>query len=222
MTVFTETAALTKIVANMAQTQVRQDLRDIQRMHHVLTTLACRPDFGPSSRLAAGLLYRVEHTARGVQILMQSITRPDPKRLSPGYDIIGTTDLAPLLNQLQIGTRVRYRITANPTKSVVQGPNKRGKVQPVTGDEAIEWWSRKANQSGLELADTTLTATDRLTGSRAKDGHRSRLTIVAVTFEGTATVVDPSEVSTALLAGIGRGRAYGCGMLSVAPFHRIE
>ncbi|MFX0575055.1 type I-E CRISPR-associated protein Cas6/Cse3/CasE [Nocardia nepalensis] len=205
------------MIANAAQPQVRQDLRDIQRMHHVLTTLACRPDFGPSSRSAAGLLYRIEHTAAGVHILMQSLTQPSRDRLTPGYDVVGSVDLAPLLDQLNAGTHVRYRILANPTKSIPQGPDKRGRLQALAGDEAAAWWARKANQSGLELTSTDLTAHTRLTGKRSKDGRRSRLVIDTTTFEGTTIVTDPRAINDAILAGVGHGRAYGCGLMSVAP-----
>lgn len=52
MTTFTTTAFLTKLVANPAHRDVQRDLIDILRMHHTITTLACRPDFGPASRAA--------------------------------------------------------------------------------------------------------------------------------------------------------------------------
>ncbi|MFD6434343.1 type I-E CRISPR-associated protein Cas6/Cse3/CasE [Streptomyces venezuelae] len=43
-----------------------------------------------------------------------------------------------------------------------------------------------------------------------RDHHRVR-------FDGTATIVAPDLLRTALQKGIGRGKAYGCGLLSIAP-----
>lgn len=220
MIAFTTTATLTKIVANPSHQHVRQDLRDVQRMHHVLTTLACRPEFGPSSRSAAGLLYRVEHTATGVHILMQSTTQPDRDRLIPGYDFVGSTDLGPLLDHLDTGVRVRYRIVANPTKSSPRGSGQRGELRPLIGEEALGWWERKAHDSGLKLDSIESTRNAKLTGNRNKGGQHARLVITTTTFEGTAVLTDPPAVRDAILTGIGRGRAYGCGLLSIVPLRR--
>lgn len=217
MTTFKRTATLTKIVANPSHQHVRQDLRDVQRMHHVLTTLACPPDFGPSSRAAASLLYRVEHTATGLHILMQSTTQPDPARLTSGYAIAATTDLGPLLDHLDTGMHVRYRIIANPTKCSSRGSGHRGERRPLAGDEAVTWWERKANNSGLQLDNIENTTHAKLTGNRSKNGQSVRLTITTTTFEGTAHITEPAAVQDAILTGIGRARAYGCGLLSLAP-----
>ncbi|MFI6869233.1 type I-E CRISPR-associated protein Cas6/Cse3/CasE [Nocardia sp. NPDC050406] len=216
MTSFTPIVTLTKIVANPADSRVRHDLRDVQRMHQVLMSLACPPDFGPSSRSAAGLLYRIEHTAVGVHILMQSATQPDPARLSPGYGMAGSRDLTPLLDQLETDVVVRYRIVVNPTKSSHQGADQRGKRQGLAGDEAMAWWARRANQCGLALRDTQMSGGGTITGFRRGQQQRSRIAIATAKFEGVASVKDAAAVRDSILTGIGRGRAYGCGLLSVA------
>lgn len=38
-----------------------------------------------------------------------------------------------------------------------------------------------------------------------------------VRYDGTATVTDPDALRAAVLAGIGRGKPYGAGLLSLAP-----
>ncbi|WP_083752572.1 type I-E CRISPR-associated protein Cas6/Cse3/CasE [Actinosynnema sp. ALI-1.44] len=42
------------------------------------------------------------------------------------------------------------------------------------------------------------------------------LVITASIFEGTAKIATPGATRQAVLNGIGRGRAYGCGLLSLA------
>jgi CRISPR system Cascade subunit CasE len=216
MTAFTTTAFLTKLVANPAHRDVQRDLADIQRMHSTITTLACRPDFGPSTRAAAGLLYRVEHTSTGVQILMQSATQPSADRLSAGYDIARTADLGPLMHHLHDGLNIRYRITTNPIKNVFQR-GQRGTHQPLHGDDANVWWHNKATLAGLTNITIHSTTSAKLTGKRNKPPKDVRITLHTTTFEGIATIADNDTLQLAILNGIGRGRAYGCGLLSLAP-----
>ncbi len=38
-----------------------------------------------------------------------------------------------------------------------------------------------------------------------------------IRYDGTATVTDPTALTQAVLTGIGRGKPYGAGLLSLAP-----
>ena len=49
------------------------------------------------------------------------------------------------------------------------------------------------------------------------DGSSTRLTFCGVAFEGRMQVVDSVLFHAALRAGIGSGKAYGYGLLSLAP-----
>lgn len=206
---------MTKLVVNPAHPTVRRDLQDIHRMHQILTKLFCPPDFGPNSRRAAGLLYRIEHTNAGVSILAQSRTTIDVQRLPSGYAYGGTRDLDPLFDLLQPGVQLRYRIVANPTKQL-NVPGKRGTLRPVRGDSVFGWWERKAADAGLSVKVTDITQTKVMRGIRVKNGRDDRVVLTTATIEGIATIDKPHQLHESLLAGIGRGRAYGCGLLSVA------
>ncbi|MFD7862590.1 type I-E CRISPR-associated protein Cas6/Cse3/CasE [Streptomyces sp. NPDC059783] len=54
---------------------------------------------------------------------------------------------------------------------------------------------------------------------RAREGGRSqgRVSIVTVTFDGHLEVTDPVALRRALTQGIGKAKAYGCGLLTLAP-----
>ena len=52
------------------------------------------------------------------------------------------------------------------------------------------------------------------TGSHAP---RSRLTFEGVTFEGVLEVTDPERFAATVRSGIGPAKAYGYGLLSLAP-----
>jgi CRISPR system Cascade subunit CasE len=126
-------------------------------------------------------------------------------------------DLSPMFHALAPGRRVRYRIAANPAKRKrlpLEEKKKRGPIQALTGPEADQWWIRRAANAGLEvhtLLPTPLPALrSRVNG---KTGMRHHLT----NYDGTATITDPDALNQAVVAGIGRGKPYGAGLLSLAP-----
>lgn len=215
MTAFTDTAYLTKLIANPAHKDVQRDLADVQRMHRTVTTFVCPTDLGPSTRAAAGVLYRVEHTPTGIRILIQSAIPPAPDRLAAGYEIARTADLGPLMHQLRNGQTIRYRIAANPIKTTFQR-GQRGTCKPLHGDDAHTWWHTKADRAGLTDVTIHNSTSARHTGKRNKSPKDTHVTIDTTTFEGIAAIADQDALQIAILNGIGRARAYGCGLLSVA------
>jgi CRISPR system Cascade subunit CasE len=44
-----------------------------------------------------------------------------------------------------------------------------------------------------------------------------RVTLVTVTYEGRLRVVDPAPLRRTLVRGVGHARAYGCGLMTLAP-----
>jgi CRISPR system Cascade subunit CasE len=55
--------------------------------------------------------------------------------------------------------------------------------------------------------------------SRSPDAIRrgKPVTLVTVTFDGRLEITDPEALRRTLTQGIGRARAYGCGLLTLAP-----
>src|SRR5690606_2525724 len=59
--------------------------------------------------------------------------------------------------------------------------------------------------------------------TRDPGGRRGKpVTVVTATFEGRLEVTDPDALRRALTQGIGRARAYGCGLLTLAPVTGFE
>ncbi|MGK9462875.1 type I-E CRISPR-associated protein Cas6/Cse3/CasE [Streptomyces sp. G6] len=67
----------------------------------------------------------------------------------------------------------------------------------------------------LAVQDTRSLAFDKSRGSAGRRGKS--VTVVTVTFEGRLEVTDPAALRRTLTQGIGRARAYGCGLLTLAP-----
>jgi CRISPR system Cascade subunit CasE len=207
---------LSRLRPNLKHGAARHDLRNVYDLHRRVMTLV--PDnLGEQARRVTGLLFRVEHTARGPQVLVQTQVAPDFGRLPEGYaDAEGPRRLDPFLRELHAGALVRYRIAGNPSKrrgnsSIDLG--KPGQIVPLRGADAEQWWIRKAEKHGLHILSLIARPVPDARGN--KNGAQIKHAITQ--FDGVARITDPDLVRAAVLSGIGRGKSYGCGLLSLAP-----
>ena len=182
-----------------------------------------------------GMLYRVESTSGGTNLLIHRRREPGWSRLPDGYlrDSINTIKRidGPYANIAE-GQRLLFRLRANPTRrisdrSTTQEERWRGKrVELRREADQLQWLVDKGKRSGFALlavralpgresvADVRATGTgDRVIGRTSSH----RLTFASVTFEGRLCVTDPVAFQQALWHGIGSGKAFGFGLLSIAP-----
>ncbi|MEU6392547.1 type I-E CRISPR-associated protein Cas6/Cse3/CasE [Streptomyces sp. NPDC046939] len=111
------------------------------------------------------------------------------------------------------GQRVRFLVDANATKTIRKA-GQRGKRVPLQAQEMIAWWERQACQAGLA---TVAVCNHPLRPVIAGRAMSNPISLQATRFEGVAVVTDPAALQRAVLSGIGRGRAYGLGLLCVNP-----
>jgi CRISPR system Cascade subunit CasE len=233
------TVWLARIAPNMRNRHARGDMGDAAKMHRRMMTFCGADDIGPGARAKIGMLYRVERGLPGPTVLVQFRARSLALRLPPGYGRVDALDLEPLLGKLHAGQRVRYRITANPSArrrrqggdgrgadffdSACGAPppgdaakkRKRGAVVPLAGVDADRWWETRAAECGLTLLSTTATPQGGAVGRDEND--KIVIRHVLVQFDGTAAVRDLEALRQAVLVGVGRGKPYGAGLLSLAP-----
>ncbi len=133
-------------------------------------------------------------------------------------------EYGPFLERLGTGQRWVFRLTGNPVRSVAAGPGQRGKVVPhVTARQQLTWLLERAERHGFSLGDpedptVQVTRRDRNAFDKSEaSGPRRRATITRAQFDGILTVQDPDLLREALTQGIGRAKAYGCGLLTLAP-----
>lgn len=209
------TSVIARIRLNPYSRAVQRDLRDATRMHRTVMRLA--PDnLGDSPRRTAGLLYRIDETTTASTLLVQGDTI-DPGRLPADYGHADIKDLAPMFAALRKGLAVSYRIVLNPVKRErlpLQDKGQRGRIIPLSGPDADQWWVQRAADTGLQLH--VLTPTN-LAAARPRGADAPPMRHSLVRYDGTATITDPDALTQAVLTGIGRGKAYGAGLLSLAP-----
>jgi len=212
----TAAAFLARIRLNPYSRDVQRDLRYATEMHKTLMRMV--PDnLGDTPRHDTGLLYRLDETEHETVLLVQATTPLTPDRLPASYGTAEVKTLAPMFAALRKDLAVRYRVTVNAAKRErlpLEQKGQRGKVIPLIGPEADQWWARRADEAGL-LLHTTVPVPAPAATSRPKGTHPIKHSLIR--YEGTATVTDRDALTRAVLAGIGRGKSYGAGLLSLAP-----
>jgi CRISPR system Cascade subunit CasE len=227
---------LSKLVLKLRNPKARFDLARPYEMHRTL--MNSYPHARVENR--CDLLFRVEPTRTGPPIVLVQ-TREDPaewSRLPNGY-LLDPAECKPFDLTVSAGQRLRFRLRANPTKRVAAKNERLGgvmfgkRVGLVTEAEQIRWLLRKADVGGFRLLGEWAKAkhpeTDEpilLPNFRVevipegrdrndKPGHAGEF--LAVRFEGVFVVTDPQTLRTTVAGGIGSGKAFGFGLLSLAP-----
>ena len=226
---------LSRLLLNSRSADVRRDFRNIHDVHR--RVLAAFPDLEliEKARKEFEILFRVDTSAEGnLSLLVQSLTMPDWSCLPSGYlqDCFepnpASTELATLLQRIQPGLRLRFRLRVNATKRLRSDSDKRGKrVELVGAENLVAWLNRKAAAAGFELCIRDSNAATpavakyavRVTREGKVRGHRSGvvLTFGSTLFDGDLVVTNAAAFCDALKAGLGSAKAYGFGLLSVAP-----
>ncbi|MFE3799241.1 type I-E CRISPR-associated protein Cas6/Cse3/CasE [Nocardia tengchongensis] len=206
---------LTRITVDPRDRQVRGDLTNAVRMHQRIMTLM--PDgLGANARQQAGVLYRIDETRSGTQLLIQSSSAPQLEALPDSYGTAEIRDLSPLLDALHDGLSVRYRLAANASKRLGRTSGHEGKVVALRGQAADEWWLDRAQRCGLGIKTLTGTSQADQSGHRRDAAAAERVRHAVVRFDGLAVITDTGALQQALCAGVGRGKSHGCGLLSLA------
>lgn len=165
-------------------------------------------------------LWRIDNLGDALYLLLLSQHRPELSGVVKqfGYDKepAETKTYEPLLDKIVNGSRWQFRLTANPTKCIKKGNDDalRGKVKALVSVEQQEQWLfDHADAYGFALKPGDFRVTRTHTYTFKKQGKHS-VSIHSVTFDGVLTVIDSEKFLSALTSGIGRGKAYGNGLLT--------
>lgn len=239
-----QTLFLSRLLLNPRSRDARRNLTDCQGMHRTLMAAFPHAEH-EAARAEFGLLYRVEINPRDgkVAALVQSQLQPDWSKLPLNYlldeaDNPACKALSDQYSKLHDQMQLRFRLRANPTrkictKSLPDGTKQNGKRIDLRREEdQIAWLKRKAETHGFRLVGVRVDAS--VLNLRANpesvsigwrkhnDLERNRLTFGSVLFEGELMITDAAKFHTALSQGIGSGKAYGFGLLSIAPVRQVS
>lgn len=227
---------LSKLTLTLRERDARRALADCHAMHATLMRAFPTLPGEPNPRMAVGLLYRVE-SSRGaaITILAQSVTEPDWSRLPPWLTAEDAKSVAAAYGAIRTGQTLAFRLRANPTKIAGDRPNGGHLVNAhrealTAPKDQIAWLERAGGRGGFSPVSVSIVrrapdgaslGTDTVPDVRVTPEPevrgRDQRTFGAVLFEGRLTVTDADPFRRTLIEGVGRGKAYGFGLLSVAP-----
>lgn len=199
---------LSRITLNMERYETMGALQETERIHAMIA--AC---FSQNEKK----LWRIDSLKGKSWLLVLSENPPISDTISKQIGFPGETwetkDYAPLMERIKEKTTWHFRLTANPTQSIpVQG--KRGKVKAISVvPKQREWLQRQGNKHGFLVQQDQF---DVVANEWKHFKHKQEeITLLSTTFEGYLTVTDPRLFCETMTQGIGRGKAYGMGLLTV-------
>lgn len=161
----------------------------------------------------------------------------DPQDLVKPYE--------PLLDLVVRGREFAFRVKANPTSStknpinptpaqrdqLAASPRSRGvRVAHRPVRYQLDWLLNRVNRWGFQLVShedhepsVQVVERGRLDFTKPADngnGSGRRVVLQTATFEGLLRVDDAETARASLLNGVGPGKAYGLGLITLAPPHR--
>lgn len=197
---------LSRLALDLRSSAVRRDLRSPWDMHRSLWSAF--PD--GLAETNERVLWRLDAARDGsASVLVQSRDAPDWQRLLDKYPTyLGDAPQSkPFTPALKPGQRLRFRLRANPS---VKRDGKRRSL--VTAGEQAGWLLRQGERGGFvpqisELIDE---------GTRRFKKGEAQAQLCSALFDGELVVIDASVFIQTLATGIGHGKGFGLGLLSVA------
>ncbi|MEU6215013.1 type I-E CRISPR-associated protein Cas6/Cse3/CasE [Streptomyces sp. NPDC047023] len=229
---------LTRFRINTVRIGARPLLASPQRMHAaVMSSFAgILPSEAPSSRI----LWRTDRNSRAeVLLFIVSQERPDLTHLveQAGWPTTATWqtyDYKPFLDKLTASSTWAFRLTANPVHNVRRTPDEPLKrTAHRTPRHQMGWLLTHQEKAGFRVLDTPadrrrlargdehqLTVRDeqrhQFGKTETSTGKPNKVPLVTVTFDGRLEVTDPAALRRTLTAGLGKAKAYGCGLMTLS------
>lgn len=219
---------LTRFRFNKARRDSRRLLGSPQVMHAaVMSGFATDADH---TRDGQRTLWRLDTTDNQPVLYIVSPGRPDLTHLveQAGWPTSDekwlTRPYDGFLSSLSTGQQWAFRLTANPVhdgrpKDPTADTRRYGHV---TVAQQTKWLIDRAERNGFEVVqgsndELNLILHNQTTQSFGRRGGDRPVVIRTATFDGVLAVRDPDALRRALTAGIGHAKAYGCGLMTLAP-----
>jgi CRISPR system Cascade subunit CasE len=214
---------LSRIELNTRRKGTMTALASPQKLH-----AAVESSFPLSTEKDGRNLWRIDKLGNALYLLVISNGKPDFSHIVEQFGWPSaeqkweTKNYVQLMERIEAGQRWQFRLRANPVHSVKQAsgiqtqePAKRGKVYAhVTVQQQEQWLLERAAKYGFKLQEGSFRVVQQEV--RRFMRRRKPVTLGIATFEGILEVADAMLFLRALACGIGRAKAYGCGLLTIA------
>ena len=188
---------LSRLMLDPRNASARRDLTNPYQMHRTVRRLC--PE--------GVALWRIEEAG----LLLQSAAPPDWSRLPKGYAGSLPSQRSFDVEQLELDGTLRFRLMAN----VKVTRRATGKRESVTGLEPQRTWlQQRATAAGFAVETLGVSSSSALVFPGKRPGQT--ITLSACLFEGTLHVVSRPAFERTVVQGLGSGKAFGMGLLSLA------
>jgi CRISPR system Cascade subunit CasE len=204
---------ITQVTIDFA-TAAKLGLRDSYRWHQ-----AAWKAFPGRDDKQRDFLTRLDQDRDGFRLLLVSLVQPVRPEWCPPDSESWKSKAIP--DTYFTRGRYAFQLCANPTKKVCKElPDgtltKNGRRVPISKrEDLLEWINRKAAQGGFALDEDTLRTFSRGREYFQKKGQAGLHS--AVEFKGILTVTDTAKFHPTFTRGIGSAKAFGFGLLVIAP-----
>lgn len=203
---------LSRLRLNLSSAAARRDLAEPYEMHRTLARVYAPDDATPPPRFLWRLEPRVH--ADGVPTLLVQAGTPGRWSALDGLDgylhSIDADKRVDLQQLVQPARRYRFRLLANATVT------RDGKRLGLRSPEALQAWiGRQGARHGFELLALGCHSQPRMRTARGRGAQA--VVIDPALFDGVLRANDADALRSAVRAGLGHGKAFGMGLLSLAP-----
>lgn len=210
---------LSRLLLDPRSGQVQRELARPYELHRtILRAFPAAGEGGPGR-----VLFRVE-TPRGagpIPVLVQSDRPPDWAQLRVSGSYLwrsaeprgSCVESKEVRLEVRAGQALRFRLRANPTKKLVQGP----RLGLLHEAEQLAWLARKGEAGGFRPLAVTLRTEGMGEIRGPTESNASPIRMLSVRFEGRLAVTEPSAFLRTVASGVGSGKGFGFGLLSLAP-----
>ena len=207
---------LTRTYLNVRRQGAKKLLGSPQAMHAAILS-GFPPAIDPGRPL-----WRVDaHDPLRPALYVVSQGRPDLTHLEeqagwPSQIVTESADYDSFLEKLSAGQRWSFRLTANPTyRATIGGASK--VVAHVTVRQQLGWLLQRGEQLGVSFGSEQQPSVQVVGRELRRFSRRgSTVTLASATFVGQLEVQSAADLRRALTEGIGRAKAYGCGLMTLA------
>jgi len=185
-------------------------ITDAYSLHRVVYDLFddVRSEQQKHASVTSGILYADKGGDFNNRLILMLADRPPNP--APAF---GEVESKTIATQFLQHNRYAFEVTVNPGKR----DSKTGKIVAVRGREAIaEWFIERGEKSwGFKINPNNLQTEKMSVQTFKKDGQT--VTHGSATLKGELQVTDREQFSQSFRQGIGRGRAFGFGLLQIVP-----
>lgn len=212
---------LSRIELNMNRRETMSAIASPHLMHGSVESC-----FGDYEETRQRNLWRIDWLKGTCYLMVLSTEQPDFTQFAAQFGDADkpqsweTKDYTPLLKRLKTGDTWRFRLRSNPTRSSTKeksSASERGKVfAHVTQEQQRQWLLKRAESCGFALKEDQFDVVHTEWKKFTKGQQEKRqITLRTATYEGILTINDAEVFKETLIFGTGRGKAYGCGLLTI-------